>query len=614
MQYRPEIDGLRAIAVCAVILYHAQITILGYQPFKGGFIGVDIFFVISGYLITSIILKELVTTGSFSFKHFYERRVRRILPALLFVIFICLLFGVIILMPLDFMNLIKSGISALLFLSNYYFMDVGLNYGHPATDFLPLLHTWSLSIEEQFYLIFPPFLFFLFKFFRKKIYFFLIILFLLSLITSSIWTLVNNDILRSYYSIQTRFWEILAGSIVALYEVNRKKQYYFNHQSITILLSFVVIILVIFLFDQNIHPSIYTLPAIFATSSIILFGGQGDIISRFLSNTFIVKIGKISYSLYLWHFPIFAFDRILGRSVQSDFFILIIITFTMSTISYHLVETRARSTKFKIKYILLSYLIILTISYLLILQKNEIHKYFYPKEILDFNELELRRADWERCKVNLIVNENFCEFGNFNKKVYLIGDSHIIPLERDLALKLNKIEYSLVSLYQPGNLYKRKKNADIRYEYLSKVKNSILVFGGFYQRDNDEKRLFKEYSKDFTKFKENGNKIFFILPIPEQNFNLNLYRYKFDNDYSISVPKSKVDKRNSKVYNLIAKLDNLIDYQIEPRDLFCDSELCYALYDKEIYKSDFDHPSLRGAEMINDLILKEIENIELSNN
>ena len=121
LKYRPEIDGLRAIAVGAVILYHAQITILGYQPFKGGFIGVDIFFVISGYLITSIILKELVTTGSFSFKHFYERRIRRILPVLLFVMLVSLPFAYLNLLPNNFMDFSKSILYSLGFSSNFYF-------------------------------------------------------------------------------------------------------------------------------------------------------------------------------------------------------------------------------------------------------------------------------------------------------------------------------------------------------------------------------------------------------------------------------------------------------------------------------------------------------------
>jgi peptidoglycan/LPS O-acetylase OafA/YrhL len=164
--YRPEIDGLRAIAVGAVILYHAQVSILGYQPFQGGFIGVDIFFVISGYLITSIILKELITTGSFSFKYFYERRIRRILPALLFVMLVSLPFAWMYLIPSSFIDFSKSILYSLGLSSNFYFHYSGQQYGAIDGLFKPFLHTWSLSVEEQFYILFPVILLIIFKYFR----------------------------------------------------------------------------------------------------------------------------------------------------------------------------------------------------------------------------------------------------------------------------------------------------------------------------------------------------------------------------------------------------------------------------------------------------------------
>ena len=155
LTYRPEIDGVRAIAVSAVILYHAQINILGHQPFKGGFIGVDIFFVISGYLITSIILKELDDTGSFSFKYFYERRARRILPALLLVMLVSTLFAYIYLLPISFVDFSESILYSLGFSSNFYFHYSSQIYDDPSSLLKPFLHTWSLSVEEQYYILFP---------------------------------------------------------------------------------------------------------------------------------------------------------------------------------------------------------------------------------------------------------------------------------------------------------------------------------------------------------------------------------------------------------------------------------------------------------------------------
>jgi len=159
INYKPEIDGLRAIAVGAVILYHAEIIINGNSLFKGGFVGVDIFFVISGYLITFIILKELINTQSFSFKHFYEKRIRRVIPVLLFIILASIPIAWICLTPINLIDFAKSILFSLGFTSNLYFYFSGQEYGALSGLFKPLLHTWSLSIEEQFYIIFPLIIF-----------------------------------------------------------------------------------------------------------------------------------------------------------------------------------------------------------------------------------------------------------------------------------------------------------------------------------------------------------------------------------------------------------------------------------------------------------------------
>ena len=166
--YRPEIDGLRAIAVMAVIFYHADLTIFGNKFFEGGFIGVDIFFTISGYLITSIILRELKETRKFSFINFYKRRARRILPVLFFVMIVSLPFAYKYLLPNFFIDYSKSIISSIGFASNFYFWSLGLGYDQLQNlQFQPFLHTWSLSVEEQYYFIFPILLCICFRYFRK---------------------------------------------------------------------------------------------------------------------------------------------------------------------------------------------------------------------------------------------------------------------------------------------------------------------------------------------------------------------------------------------------------------------------------------------------------------
>ena len=169
IDYRPDIDGLRAIAVLLVIFYHAEISYNSNVLFQFGFIGVDIFFVISGYLITCLILKELKDTQKFSFLNFYERRVRRLLPALFFVMIFSMPLAWFYLLPNSFLDYSKSIIYSIFFTSNFYFHFTGLEYGAPDSLLKPFLHTWSLAVEEQFYIIFPIFLIIFYKYFKKNI-------------------------------------------------------------------------------------------------------------------------------------------------------------------------------------------------------------------------------------------------------------------------------------------------------------------------------------------------------------------------------------------------------------------------------------------------------------
>jgi peptidoglycan/LPS O-acetylase OafA/YrhL len=243
INYRPEIDGLRAIAVSAVILYHSKIPLFGIVNFfSGGFIGVDIFFVISGYLITLIILKELSINGSFSFKHFYEKRIRRIFPVLLFVMLVSFIFAWMYLLPKNFVDYSKSIIYSIFFISNIFFYNSGQEYDAENGLFIPFLHTWSLSVEEQFYILFPIILFLIFKFFQKYLIYFLVASFLISFVLSNWYSLNNPSI--SFYFIHTRMWELLAGSILAYFEI--KKSYLNKNKVLRLILPTAGILLIIF--------------------------------------------------------------------------------------------------------------------------------------------------------------------------------------------------------------------------------------------------------------------------------------------------------------------------------------------------------------------------------
>lgn len=208
--YRPEIDGLRAIAVLSVIIYHTHLNLFGYRVLSGGYLGVDVFFVISGYLITSIIYKELIKDNTLSLINFYQRRIRRILPALIFMIFGSLILSWFLLLPIEIVNFSKSVISILFFVSNFFFYSSQTEYGAIEALNIPLLHTWSLSIEEQFYLFFPIIISIVYKFKKEKITTILLFLSVLSLCVAEIMSR-DNSILNffllyqeygSYYWVQ----------------------------------------------------------------------------------------------------------------------------------------------------------------------------------------------------------------------------------------------------------------------------------------------------------------------------------------------------------------------------------------------------------------------------
>lgn len=304
MQYRREIDGLRAVAVIPVILFHA-----GFTVFSGGYIGVDIFFVISGYLITSIIIREL-GNGNFSILRFYERRARRILPALYFVMLACIPFAWAWMVPAQIRDLSQSYTAVVLFASNIlFYMKSG--YFEAASEEAPLLHTWSLAVEEQYYMVFPIFLIVLWKFGRNPILYAIVALSIVSLIMSE-WGWRNNPS-ANFYLAPTRAWELLAGSICAFLQFNTAQKSN-NALSVT---GLGLIVFAFFYYDKTTpFPSVYALAPVVGTALIILYGASETWVARLLSLKAFVGVGLISYSAYLWHQPLFAFARI--RSIQAE--------------------------------------------------------------------------------------------------------------------------------------------------------------------------------------------------------------------------------------------------------------------------------------------------------
>jgi len=622
LTYRPEIDGLRAIAVGAVILYHAQITILGHQPFKGGFIGVDIFFVISGYLIASIILKELVTTGSFSFKHFYERRARRILPALLFVMLASLPFAWTYLLPSSFVDFSKSILYSLGFSSNFYFHYSGQEYGVESGLLKPFLHTWSLSVEEQFYILFPIILLITFKYFRKYLIHILILGFVISLGLAD-WTSRNYPS-ASFYFLHTRMWELLAGSIMAYFEItlgHRSK-----NKTLNIILPTIGLILIghsiLFFNDKMYHPSFFTLSPIIGVCLVIWFSNKDELSTKILSSGLFVGIGLISYSLYLWHYPIFAFYRytFAQGSILSEISIIISL-FLLSSVSYFFLEKNFRNFNFEFQKILIIFFIVITLicstCYFTIYKRGFPQKGIVDGINLDFKHYVQETSDWQK----IYLKEKFENISDKKNIIIVIGDSHannfalmfrtnphLFPNLKFITLKIedfNEILNNVNSDSELGSLIKESNNIIFSYLYTEDEFNKVeITIKSILKKTNKNivlttnNPVFNLYGSRFTDID------FFLMskkrkPSEKELIDLekNYFSFYKNNNPDIMIIDEKL-KNLSKIYNL--KILDKSLYQ-------CDEikKRCEILTDKnEKINWDSNHHTLAGAKYLGQKIFK----------
>ena len=334
MKYRSDIDGLRAVAVLPVVLFHA-----GYAWIPGGFVGVDIFFVISGYLISSIIAKE-IQQRRFTFRSFYLRRVRRIIPALLLVLSATVITGYFFLLPTEYVNLAQVTIATLAFVPNIFFFDASSTYFGLDVATEPLLHTWSLGVEEQFYILFPLLMVFLSRYLgRVSLGCSIVLLLALSLALN----LALKPYLSkfAFYMLPTRAWELLFGVVLGLGFIPVIRNYWLAN-AVAICGLALIAGTMLLLSESDPFPGINAVYPVLGAAMVIWANTENNtLIAKLLSIRLMVLVGLISYSLYLWHWPVTVYALMLDGGPLTKA-LIVGISLVLATLSYRYVESRYR--------------------------------------------------------------------------------------------------------------------------------------------------------------------------------------------------------------------------------------------------------------------------------
>ena len=453
MKYRAEIDGLRALAVVPVILFHA-----GFELFSGGFVGVDVFFVISGYLITTILIED-IENKRFSIVNFYERRARRILPILLTVLFTSIVLAIFVLKlhPIELVPFSKSVLSQLFFVSNEYFWRTTGYFGATSSDTL-LLHLWTLSVEEQFYIGLPVAIFLVTRYANSHRRIIFTSMTLTSFIACVL--LVERYANPAFFSIATRAWELGIGVALALFlsgqQGNNKNEY------LSILGLFGIAISYIIIDTDSVHPGYVTLIPTISTAILLYFSSGTLLAHHILGNKLLRYIGKISFSLYLWHHIVFVSTKdLLNISHFNPYSLVsysaILLTFILSVISYHYIELPFRYSK-KISSRLFAASSIFVIGLILIFSIGSISTNGFTQQIanmrfgslgqegvdlyVDINEAS-QWKQFESLNENCIIhagradeiNLEKVEFCNqrYGPAILIVGDSHALNLNKILA-------------------------------------------------------------------------------------------------------------------------------------------------------------------------------------
>ena len=649
MTYRPDIDALRAIAVLAVIGFHAFPSAL-----RGGVVGVDIFFVISGYLITKIIFDAL-NSHSFRFVTFYARRVRRIFPSLVFLLAVILPLGYLLLLPDEFSQLGKHVFSGSIYISNFTLLNESV-YFDPDAETKLLLHLWSLAIEEQFY-IFWPVVAFLIHRFTTKHFLVVFIFFIASFLSCCIAYRISA--VTAFYLPFTRCWELLLGALLTLGEsaapdtidkTLHRTIFSFKNQNITVkkivfCASLLLIILTI-VFIQHKHAFLGSIIATIGAAALLLSRGPS-----LFSNKLLITIGLISYPLYLWHWPILSFGRIYeGTASENEYRIIAIFaSFLLAGFTYAFVERSLRFGKYlraKTGALVVSLCIIGFFGALVAHKQGFQERSELRKMANNLKNLE-RTEPTDRNGISYINFDEkeppftYCKFSDAAAPdtVAIIGDSHAHAAYPGLAaaLKQRGFNSTLMAnsscpplLGAPTGITVPKQHqcdkqisailntvvekADIKDVFIF-TRGPIYFTGTSVEAtkpsrcpDMDIKTFFDGLQRTIDFLDKHGKKVFYVIENPELLYDPRscLSRPFRTPTHDCSMQKVEVAARQEQYLSGLSQLSG--GTIVDTTALFCPTDSCMAFWNGNLLYADSDHLSVYGSEFLANFILHQLSN------
>jgi len=621
MNYRREIDGLRALAVLPVILFHA-----GFETFSGGFVGVDVFFVISGYLITTIILAEL-EQGKFSIVNFYERRARRILPALFLVMLVCIPFAWFWLLPSDMKDFSQSLVAVSVFASNILFWRES-GYFDAAAELKPLLHTWSLAVEEQYYVLFPLFLMLFWRLGKRWILVTFGLVFVASLAVAQ-WGAYTKPA-AAFYLLPTRGWELLVGAFAAFYLSNAsRKEFGKGVGEVGGWVGVALILYAVFAYSKATpFPGLYALVPTLGTVLVILFATQQTTVGKFVGNKAFVAVGLISYSAYLWHQPLFAFarQRSLTEPSHTVFLVLSVLALVLAYFSWRYVESIFRkkssiSRKYIFLFSFLGSCFFIGIGLLGHLHQDKLTKFRFNEDqtrVISSASASPMRSSCHFPQVNDSLFREPCRYFSDSAKVAVFGNSHATELAYSIASVLKDRNIGIVHHTMSGCNHNYKVDDDkdtVCGKWHQKVVSNLILDKGIeyvvlsyrnegYLSNAVYRNSLAHIANDLS---EGGKKVILVLQVPMPVAHINQHLARNLADLSGSISSRKLSDWKS-IYSESSEILKLLNPDVEvfdPSNLFCDADYCYVTRNGVALFFDDDHISVAGGNLIAEVLVEK---------